>query len=241
MTTLVFILVLLSFPPYEISALTPFVFYPLALLSLGRIPPGPIAGRMILAAPFALLLLAFNPLFDREQVMLAGAYPLAAGWLSLASGMLRFFLCAGAALILLASAGITGLCSGLSGLGLPRAFVVQVFLLYRYLFVISAQALSVMRAASLRGAREKRIGVREYAAILGSLLLRSLDRASRAYQAMLARGFKGEIHLAGAGGLKAADFVFTGAWILFFMFARKWNLAEELGNAISGGRWRLGI
>ena len=61
--TLAFIVVVMSFPRYEVSALVPFLFYPVALVSLGRIPCRHIARKILVAAPFALAVGAFNPFF----------------------------------------------------------------------------------------------------------------------------------------------------------------------------------
>jgi len=55
---------------------------------------------------------------------------------SFLSIMLRFTLTVASALLLVATTGFNGVCLALDTLGAPKAFVVQLFFLYRYLFVL---------------------------------------------------------------------------------------------------------
>jgi cobalt/nickel transport system permease protein len=135
LVTLAFVVAVVSFPRREFSALTPFLLYPVALISLGRIPASHIARKILVAAPFALAIGIFNPLMDRQPVALVGPFAITGGWLSFASIMLRFVLTVGAALALVACTGMYRLGAGLERLGVPSLFVVQVLFLYRYLFV----------------------------------------------------------------------------------------------------------
>jgi|GEM_PF-4410646 len=97
LVTSVFICVVMSFPRHEISSLAPFLLYPVALTSLGRIPLRYIGRKMIIAAPFALIIGIFNPIVDRQPVAAIGPFVITSGWVSFASIMLRFVLTVGAA------------------------------------------------------------------------------------------------------------------------------------------------
>ncbi len=66
LTTLVFLVCVVSFPKYEISGLLPFFLYPVVLLSSGRLPSGFLAARLAAVAPLAILVGIFNPILDRE-------------------------------------------------------------------------------------------------------------------------------------------------------------------------------
>ena len=234
-TTIVFIVVVMSFPRYEVSALMPFFLYPFALIALGRIPSGYIFRKILIAAPFALVIGMFNPLLDRQTVAIVGVWSISGGWLSFASIMIRFALTVSAALTLVACTGMNRLGVGLERLGVPRVFVIQLLFLYRYLFVVTDEGGRMLRSLELRSAGPRSLRMRVYGSLVGHLLLRSMDRADRVYRAMTARGFNGDIRVLRQTSFQWTDWAFTGGWTAFFVIARMWNLANVLGCMLTGG------
>jgi cobalt/nickel transport system permease protein len=232
--TLAFVGVVMSFPRYEISALTPFFLYPFVLLAVGRIPARLILKKLLVAAPFALVIGVFNPLLDRQPLATVGPFVISGGWFSFASITLRFVLTVGAALALVACTGMHRLGAGLQQLGVPRVFVVQLLFLYRYLFVVADEGIKMRRAVELRSAGPHSLRLRVYGSLIGNLLLRSMDRAERVYLAMLARGFDGEIRVVRRSSFGWPDWVFVGGCLAFFAVARAWNLADGLGHLLAG-------
>jgi cobalt/nickel transport system permease protein len=229
LVTLAFIAVVVSFPLHTVSALTPFLLFPVTLLALGQIPHQPILKKILIAAPFALLVAIFNPFLDREPVSTIGAFTVTGGWISFTSIMLRFLLTVGAALTLIACTGMNRLSASLGQLGVPRVFVVQLLFLYRYLFVVSEEGGKMFRSVELRSEKGRPLPLRVYGSLIGTLLIRSMDRAERVYRAMIARGFDGEIHVLRPSAFRWSDGFFILGWIAFFSVARTWNLAEGMG------------
>jgi cobalt/nickel transport system permease protein len=232
--TLAFIVTVMSFPRREISALTPFVIYPVALVAAGRVPARPLLARLLAAAPFVVAVGICNPLLDRRPVAAVGPLVLTGGWLSFISLMLRFALTAGAALALVACTGMYRLGAGLRQLGVPGVLVAQLLFLHRYLFLVEDQGRRMLRSAELRAGGRRVLRFRVCGALAGSLLLRSLDRAGRIRQAMLARGFDGEFRLLHRGRCRPRDVVFIVVCLSFFGIARAWNLARGLGLLLAG-------
>lgn len=231
--TVVCIGVVMSFPRYALSPLTPFLLYPVTLIALGRIPVRTLAGKILIAAPFAVIVGLFNPLLDRTPVATLGPMVISGGWVSFGSIMFRFLLTVGAALALIACTGMNRLGAALAQLGVPRVFVVQVLLLYRYLFAVTDQAVKMKRSADLR-ASGRAIPLRVYGSMVGHLLLRSMDRSERVYRAMVARGFDGEVRVLRPSSFRLADALFVIGWLSFFLVARVWNLAALVGNLFVG-------
>ena len=224
--TLAFIVVVMSFPRYEVSALVPLLLYPVTLVSLGRISGRHIVRKVLVAAPFALAVGIFNPIFDRQP---QGPFGVSGGWVSFASILLRFLLTVWAALALVACTGMNRLGAGLGRMGVPRVFVVQLLFLYRYLFVVSDEGGKMLRSVEMRSEKGRPLRLRAYGSLLGTLLLRSMDRAERVYRAMVARGFDGEIRELGWASFRFEDALFAVGWLAFFVVARVWNLADGLG------------
>lgn len=104
-----------------------------------------------------------------------------------------------AAVLLTATTTFPDLLSAMRSLGVPRMLVAIVGLTWRYIFVISDEAVRLMRARAARsGESDARAGgsvewrARVAGGMMGNLLLRSLDRSDRIYNAMLSRGYDGE-------------------------------------------------
>ncbi len=116
-------------------------------------------------------------------------------------------------------------------------FTVQLLFMHRYLFVLAAEALRMSRAQQLRAVSGRRMGLTLYAALTGPLLLRAVDRARRVHQAMLARGFDGELRLARPMHWQRRDSLFVAGWCAAFLVARLVDLPLALGRLATGAAW----
>jgi cobalt/nickel transport system permease protein len=154
-TTLLFIGVVMSFARDELSALTPFFIYPVAVMSAGRIPAASLLRKRGVAMPFAGAVGLLNPVFDTRPALAVGPLHVSSGWLSFLSIVMRCLLTVSAALLLVACTGMPRLCEGLVRLGVPRVFAVQLLFLYRYLFLLADEGRRMTHGIALRspGAR----------------------------------------------------------------------------------------
>src|SRR5512140_2519256 len=66
--TLLFVVVVVSFPKYEVLSLLPFFLFPVLVGALGDIPAGFIAKKVVAVSPFAVFIGIFNPIFDPSTV-----------------------------------------------------------------------------------------------------------------------------------------------------------------------------
>ncbi len=232
-TTILFIVVVMSFGRYTLSALLPFLLYPVVLATVGNIPPASILRKVALALPFALCIGIFNPFLDTNPVLYIGTLPISGGILSFCSILFRLFLTVSATLALIGITGFYTLCAFLPRMGVPRIFANQLLFLYRYLFVLLEEASRMERARNLRTFSKKGLGLRVYAQLLGHLLLRTFDRAERIHQAMLCRAYTGSLPLAPLPPFGIRDLLFCLAWGLFFLLARVYDLPQLLGHILS--------
>jgi cobalt/nickel transport system permease protein len=234
-TFIVFIACVVSFNKYEVSGLIPFFFFPAVIIPVARIPARYLVRKLLFLLPFAVLIGVFNPLYDRHILFSLGTLPVSGGVVSFVSILIRFTLTVLAALILIAVTGFNGICMALERFHVPRAFSVQLMMLYRYIFVLTSEAVSMARARELRAVGGQRLGIRVYGSLLGHLLMRTWHRAQRIHMAMLSRGFTGEFPLRRPLGIGPADIAFTVVWCLLFMGLRFVNLPQVLGKLIMGG------
>ena len=233
-TTLLFLVSVVSFGKYELSALLPFFLYPVTLASAGRIPFGYLSKRLLAVAPFAVLVGIFNPFLDRGTLLRLGDLEVSGGWVSFLSIQVRFCLTVGTALVLIAVTSFQGLCAALQRLGVPQVLTVQLLFLYRYLFVLGEEAVRLVRARALRSFGGRGMGMRVYGSLLGHLLLRTLDRAQRIHLAMCCRGFSGEIRSLRELRIRGPEIVFALGWAGAFAVFRLVNVPRWVGALFTG-------
>lgn len=238
LTTLIFIIVVASFGKYDLTALLPFVLYPVVLISLGRLPARFLYQRLLLAVPFVLFVGIFNPLFDAAPLVRIGTITISGGWVSFISILIRVVLTVSAALILIATSGFIEIAAALLIFKVPRIFVMQLLFLYRYLTVLLEETARILRAYSLRSpdASGKGLKYKVWGSLVGQLLLRTINRAERIYQAMLCRGFSGEIHLLHSRKIGGKDLLYCLGWAIFFGLARFYNIPQGIGTLMMGVR-----
>ena len=234
LTTLVFIVCILSFNKYEISGLVPYALYPAVLMATGNLPPGYILEKTLLAAPFAIFIGIFNPLMDRAILMHLGPIGISGGWISFLSVMMRFALTASAALVLIGVTGFNSVCMAVEKMGAPKVFAVQLLFLYRYIFVLADEASRVSRARGLRAFGARGMEMKVFTSMIGQMLLRTLDRAKRIHLAMRCRGFDGEIRILRPMRIGGRDICFLFGWSVFFVGVRVWNIPQILGSLVLG-------
>jgi cobalt/nickel transport system permease protein len=234
LTTLAFLVCIVSFGRYELSALVPFVIFPAVLIGAADLPAGYLARKVALVLPFALLVGILNPVFDRTVMLQLGPLPVTGGWISCASIVLRALLSVTAALTLISLTGFPALCRAMEGLGMPRAFAVQLVFLYRYIFVLSDETARAARARELRSFGRKGQGMASYSSLVGHLLLRTWQRAERVHMSMLARGFSGAFPGGDDSRLTREDFLFVAGWSALFLFLRLNNISRLAGTLITG-------
>jgi len=232
--TLLFVVVVVSFPKYEVLSLFPFFLFPVLIAALGDIPAGFIARKVVAVSPFAIFIGMLNPLFDSAAVTIAPGVSVSAGWVSFASILVKFALTISAALLLIATTSFPGICRGLRRLGVPALFVSQLLFLYRYLFVLMEEAMRVVRARDMRSFGKRGAGMRVFVRIAGALFLRTVERAERIYGAMLARGFRGELPSMRRETLRPSDAVFVLAAACFFALCRFVPMPQTIGHLVHG-------
>jgi cobalt/nickel transport system permease protein len=183
-----------------------------------------IAFPFALAAVTVLFALPGKPLF----ALGAGNTVLAiteAGLIRFASILLRSWISVQAAIVMTATTPFPDLIHALRHLRVPAILVSIISFMYRYLFVISDEALRLMRARAARSARTPLPGsgmgtkpargggslawrARAAGNMAGQLFLRSYERSDRVYQAMVARGYQGQLLTMNRHELTARDGVF---------------------------------
>ena len=180
-----------------------------------HLSPWLVIRRSLLGLPF--LLAAISILFTVPgRSVWDGPWGLTmtdAGLIRFGSIVARSMLSIAAAVLLTTTTRFPDVLHALRHLRVPAVLVAIIAFMYRYLFVLVEEVERLIRARAARSGRlpgaagggsvRWRAGVAGHMA--GQLLVRSLDRSDRVYQAMLARGYRGELLTLAPHAMRAAD------------------------------------
>lgn len=187
--------------------------------------------RSFIALPFALAAVSaiFMPAGQPLAEWTLGPIqliPTDAGVLRFASIMLRAWLSVQAGILLVSVTQFPDMIHAFEHLRVPAILTTIVAFLYRYLFVLTDEVLRLLRARDARSAalpglksgrnvfwRAKIAGN-----MAGQLFLRSYERSDRIYNAMLARGYQGQLRTLRAHILARRDWLILFIVILLFLF-----------------------
>ncbi|MFA6104282.1 MAG: cobalt ECF transporter T component CbiQ [Victivallaceae bacterium] len=233
LTTLSFLVATVSFGKYDLSAMLPLIIYPAALMITGDIPSAPLFKRMLIISPLAIGLGVFNPLFDRMPLIILPWLQISGGWVSFAVIMLKFVLTVLAALILVATTGITGIAAALRALRIPKIFVMQLILTYRYIALLLEEVARILLAYSLRSPFSRGVHFSAWGSLSGQLLIKTHLRAQRVYESMLCRGFAGEYNTGSLKKFSLADLAYFTGFTLFFITVRQGDIPVRIGTFIT--------
>lgn len=190
----------------------------LALAVSARLGVGFTLTRGLIAAPFALaaLPLVFSTPGAPLGSLRLGPLALDAtvpGLERFLSVLAKSYLSVQFAILLTATTRFTELLAAMRALRVPRLLVAVFGLMWRYMFLFVHE---VNRLRIARDARSADIGpksggtlawrARVTGGMVGNLFVRGYERSERVYQAMLARGYDGEVRTLPMGRLSASQY-----------------------------------
>lgn len=222
--TLAYVVVVVSTPPTHLLAFVVYTGLLTWIAALARVPLLYVGLRAAAVLPFSLLAAVWLPLIHQGPTV-----SLAGGWLHLSvpglwlllGVVMKSCLGASAAILLGTTTPFPALLHGLRKLGVPAVLVDMLGLTYRYLFVLIEQAIKLRRAAAARGYRPRWLGqALLIGRLIGLLFVRSYERAERVYQAMVLRGYQGQMPVPQPLRLAKRDLVATLLFLPLLLVVR---------------------
>ena len=239
LTTVVYIITVVSFDRYAFGRLIPYVFYPSLLMALSETPYSMLLKRFLIALPFCLFAGISNILFDRTPAFAARAITVNYGVVSFFTILFRTYLCVMAVLLLVSVTPLAQITNSMRRLRIPSLFIVMFEMTYRYIGVLFEEAYSMYTAYSLRSVNgrsvnRKGIIMKDMGSFIGQLLLRSIDRAERVYNAMKCRGYVLSTLPQSGRKIKWQDSIFALAVCLLCAVFRVVNVNALLSGILAG-------
>jgi len=196
----------------------------LACNQLAKLGLGYSLKRSFVALPFALA--AITAIFSIPGKSLGEWHflwltlvPTDAGVLRFVSILVRSWLSIQMAILLVATTQFPDLLHAFEHLRVPRILTTIIAFLYRYMFVLTDEVFRLLRAREARSAGlpgQKQGGsivwrARVTGNMVGQLFLRSYERSDRIYNAMLSRGYSGELRTLHAHNMIRSDWLVLNA------------------------------
>jgi len=197
--------------------------------------------RSFIALPFALA--AVSVIFSVPGNPLAAIGMGSTIWVISDAGVIRFlsillrsWISVQAAIVMTMTTAFPDLIHALRHLRVPAILVAIISFMYRYLFVLSDEAVRLLRARESRSARPAQGGVthsrrggggslawraRVAGNMAGQLFLRSYERSDRVYHAMLARGYRGQFLTMNPHTMNQRDWA-AGMIVLLVLVVLQW-------------------
>ena len=232
LTTIVYIVLTVSFNKYDLDGLIPMLLWPVLLFQLSGISVRTCFYKLRIVLPLVMAVGLFNPFLDRAPLLTLGALRISGGVISMLTLMGKGVLCLMASFLLIATTPIDSLCAALRRLHVPALLVTLLLLTYRYVGVMTEELAVMTDAYHLRAPGQKGIHISAWGSFLGQLLLRSMDRAQELYGSMLLRGYHEHFHYAPIRPFALRDGLYMVACILAFLLLRFVPLASLAGSLI---------
>lgn len=232
LVTFVYILIVVSFPRYDVTGLAGMLLFLLVHMIWHEISARAVFRRiwpvllMTGAAGIAALF------FDRESYAVFGCVTVTYGMVAMITLMLKGIFCAAASYILAVTVGIGQICRTLRLIHIPEEIVTIIMLLYRYLMMLIKEVERMQQAYRLRAPKQRGLRFKTWGSFVGLLLLRSMDRAEEVYESMKLRGFQGKMQYTPSHGNPVAGILYLLLWGMFFLAARLVPIFQMVGNLL---------
>ncbi len=230
--TIFYMLMVVSYDKYNITGLLGMSVYPLILFELAEVSFRDTFYKLRIVLPLVCAVGIFNPIFDREPITMLFGITVTSGMLSMCTLVLKGIFTVLSSYLLIATTTIEELCYSLRLIHLPKLFVTQVLLTYRYISVLLSEANRITQAYSLRAPKQKGIQFKVWGSLSGQMLLRSIDRANELYQSMCLRGYIGEFYYEKSIRLVPAHILYLTVWLTIISIFRIFPIFELVGKTI---------
>jgi cobalt/nickel transport system permease protein len=217
-----FTIAVISLPKTALGIVAVYAIFPFALISIGRIPLTFVLKHLLIVSPFILVLAASFPFYNQTKtVVYFGPWQIETtlGWIAFVNITFKFIITMASLIAFVCTTRFADLLCGMEKMGLPSVLVNQLGFLYRYIFVLIDRAHHIIRARTSRTLRY--LGIKREAqvagAMIGSLLVLSIESSEKINIAMQARGFDGQFRTLTKLRTRPADYIFITAVVVFIV------------------------
>lgn len=190
--TICYIVLLTSIQPYDLTTTLSMSVYLILISMLQDISIKDIIKRFKVIFLLLIAVGAANPILDRTVISYIGILPVTTGMISMTTLILKGFFSVTSSIILISSTGMEEICYSLKLLHIPNIIITTIMLIYRYIVLLLKEVQRIWISYQMRAPRQRGINYKAWGSMIGSLMIRCIDKAEIVYESMELRGYQPE-------------------------------------------------
>ena len=228
--SIVYILFLTSINKYNLTITLAMSIYLIVVSIIGNLSIKNCIKRLKIVLFFLIIIGIANPILDRQVVTSIGIIPITTGMISALTLILKGIFAIISSYFLIITTGVENICYALKKLHIPNILITIFMLIYRYIILFLKEVQKIWIAYSLRAPKQKGIHFKAWGSMIGSLMIRSIDKAEVIYQAMELRGFSPDNFFMKNQKIDRTSIIYFMAGLLLLLIIRFIPIFDLIGN-----------
>ena len=228
--SVIYILFLTSINKYNLTITLAMSIYLIVVSIIGDLSIKNCIKRLKIVLFFLIIIGIANPILDRQVVTSIGIIPITTGMISALTLILKGIFAIISSYFLIVTTGVENICYALKKLHIPNILITIFMLIYRYIIVLLKEVQKIWIAYSLRAPKQKGIHFKAWGSMIGSLMIRSIDKAEVIYQAMELRGFSPDNFFMKNQKIDRTSIIYFMAGLLLLLIIRFIPIFDLIGN-----------
>lgn len=232
--TVTYIVLLTSIYKYNLSITLGMSVYLIIVSIIGDLSIKRCIKRLKIVFLLLVVIGIANPILDRNVITYIGIIPITTGMISMITLILKGFFAIISSYFLIATTSIENICYALKMIHTPNILITVFMLIYRYMILFLKEVEKIWTAYSMRAPNQKGIHYKVWGSMIGSLMIRSIDRAQIVYESMELRGFNPDTYFVKEQKLDKISIISLLIGIIFLFVIRFMPVFEIIGNVFIG-------
>ena len=228
--SVIYILFLTSINKYNLTITLAMSIYLIVVSIIGDLSIKNCIKRLKIVLFFLIIIGIANPILDRQVVTFIGIIPITTGMISALTLILKGIFAIISSYFLIVTTGVENICYALKKLHIPNILITIFMLIYRYIIVLLKEVQKIWIAYSLRAPKQKGVHFKVWGSMIGSLMIRSIDKAEVIYQAMELRGFSPDNFFMKNQKIDRTSIIYFMAGLLLLLIIRFMPIFDLIGN-----------
>ena len=158
-----------------------------------------------------------NPILDRNIYFYIGSLPIYSGIISMITLFMKGSFAIISSYFLIATTSIENICYALKLIHIPNVIVTVIMLIYRYMIVFLKELQRIWTAYSMRAPKQNGFNIKSWGSMIGSLMIKSIDKAQVVYESMEMRGFNPDTCFVKEQKISTASYMFLILGIMLIL------------------------
>lgn len=231
-TTILYVLLLMGIDKYNLNITLAMGIYLIMLSIIFDLSIKKCFKKLKILFIMLIIMGIANPILDRSVLMYIGFIPVTSGMVSMATLVLKGFFALISSYFLAVSTSMEKICYALKLIHIPDILVTIFILIYRYIIVLLKEAERIWTAYQMRAPKQKGVHFAAWGSMIGSLMIRSIDKAHIVYESMELRGFSLETLYLEKQRLDKKSICFLIIGIVVILFIRFVPIFELMGKCL---------